>query len=89
MGFTMKQMLEKATEFVPFSCPYLCIKRKVFNSAPHWVIETETGERITCSLDEIPNDPSLRSENRNITFFKTAEQAFAVAEAYHNKKVEE
>ncbi len=89
MGFTIKQMLEKATEFVPFDDAYLYIKQKSLGSESCWVVETEIGERITAGLDEIPNDPSIKLANRNITCFKSVEQAFAVAEAYRNKKCEE
>jgi hypothetical protein len=88
MGFTIKQMLEKATEFVPFDDLFICIKQKSLNSTQCWVVETEIGERITAGLDEIPNDPSIKFANRNITFFKSIEQAFAVADAYRTKKLE-
>lgn len=89
MSFTVKQMLEKATEFIPFNNANLLIKQKCFNKTPFWVVETDSGERITSSLDEIPNDPFIKSSNRNITYFKTIELAFNVAEAYRNKKLGE
>jgi hypothetical protein len=88
MGFTIKQMLEKATEFIPFNDTSLYIKQKSFGSESCWVVETEIGERITAGLEEIPNDPSIKLANRNITCFKSVEQAFAVAEAYRNKTFE-
>jgi hypothetical protein len=88
MGFTMKQMLEKATEFIPFDDISVYIKQKSLNNEQCWVVETEIGERITAGLDEIPNDPAIKYSNRNITFFKSVEQAFAVADAYRTKKLE-
>jgi hypothetical protein len=88
MGFTAKQMLEKATEFVPFSDLDLYIKPRMFRGERLWVVETEIGERISSSLEEIPNDPSIKASYAGVTMFKTVEQAFSVAEAYRMRKLE-
>jgi hypothetical protein len=81
-------MLEKATEFIPFSDLDLYIKPKVFKGERLWVVETEIGERISSNLEEIPNDPGLKADNAKITMFKSVEQAFSVAEAYRIKKLD-
>lgn len=88
MGFSIKQMLDKATEFVPFPDMDIYIRSVVLKGEKRWVVETEIGERITASLEETPNSPGMRSRNTDLTTFTSVEKAFAVAEAYRNSKLE-